>query len=105
MLAVSSSDVAWSSITGKPSWITDSKPSYDTSEIQIGTGFSAYYLSSYNTGDLTNTLGRIGQRATQGWAHIKYNGEEVLTGKYDKPLQLYAGDGINFEFENVDGAD
>lgn len=36
VLAVSSSDVAWSSITGKPSWITDSKPSYDATEVVGG---------------------------------------------------------------------
>lgn len=72
--------VAWANVTGKPSWITATKPQYNYSEIQGTPDLSVYALASSldnyalktsiptNNNQLTNGAGYITASALNGYA-------------------------------------
>lgn len=72
--------VAWANVTGKPTWITNTKPTYNYSEIQGTPDLSVYALASSlanyalktsiptNNNQLTNGAGYITSSALNGYA-------------------------------------
>lgn len=63
--------VAWANVVGKPTWITNSKPTYNYSEIQGTPDLSVYALASAiptNNNQLTNGAGYITASALIGYA-------------------------------------
>lgn len=72
--------VAWVNVTGKPTWITNTKPTYNYSEIQGTPDLSVYALASSlanyalkasiptNNNQLTNGAGYITSSALNGYA-------------------------------------
>lgn len=63
--------VAWANVYGKPTWITNTKPTYNYSEIQGTPDLSVYALASAiptNNNQLTNGAGYITSSALNGYA-------------------------------------
>lgn len=63
--------VAWANVYGKPTWITNTKPTYNYSEIQGTPDLSVYALASAiptNNNQLTNGAGYITASALNGYA-------------------------------------
>lgn len=63
--------VAWANVTGKPTWITNTKPIYNYSEIQGTPDLSLYALANAiptNNKQLTNGAGYITASALNGYA-------------------------------------
>lgn len=63
--------VAWANVYGKPTWITNTKPTYNYSEIQGTPDLSMYALASAiptNNNQLTNGAGYITSSALNGYA-------------------------------------
>ena len=63
--------VAWANVYGKPTWITNTKPTYNYSEIQGTPDLSGYALADAiptNNNQLTNGAGYITSSALDGYA-------------------------------------
>jgi hypothetical protein len=63
--------VAWANVVGKPTWITNTKPTYNYSEIKGTPDLSVYALASAiptNNNQLTNGAGYITSSALNGYA-------------------------------------